>query len=191
MSALLTDVRCQYLAGEPIVAAGLPAQVASAVVRTAFGRTFAGHVHEGQARFTEIPAGTHTVELYAADDRLLAEELTNVREQPGDDPIMGFATSFDAASVPATLDWLGQLRCTVVQVYDWMERYSEPLGPAGAYRDRLGREIDRGALESLIAGIRSRGAVAQAYAPVAAADPGTHRESRLFRSDGAPQALGD
>ena len=43
----------------------------------------------------------------------------------------------------------------------------------------------------MIAGIRSRGAVAQAYAPVAAADPETHRESRLYRSDGAQQSLGD
>lgn len=191
MSALLADVRCQYLTGEPIVAAGLPAHVASALVRTAFGRTFAGHMRAGEACFHGIPLGTHTVELYAADDRLLAEELISVRERPGDDPIMGFATSFDAAAVPATLDWLGRLRCTVVQIYDWMERYSEPLGRTGVYRDALGREIDRGALAGLIAGIKDRGAVAQAYAPVAAADPGTHQESRLFRGDGAQQSLGD
>ena len=94
-------------------------------------------------------------------------------------------------TVPSTLSWLTRLRCTVVQIYDWMERYSEPLGPAGVYRDGLGREIDRHALEALIAGIRARGAVAQAYAPVAAADPGTHRESRLYRSDGEQESLGD
>lgn len=191
MSPPLADLRCQHLTGERIVAAGLPTQVASALVRTAFGRTFVGHVRAGEASFDGVPAGTHTVELYAADDRLLAEELIAVRDRVGDDPIMGFATSFDAASVPATLAWLRRLRCTVVQIYDWMARYSEPLGPAGIYRDGLGREIDRGALEALIAGIRSHGAVAQAYAPVAAADPGTHLESRLFRSDGAQQSLGD
>lgn len=191
MTRLLAELRCQYLVGEQIVVAGLPAEVASALVRTAFGRTFAGHVHEGGARFGKIPAGTHTVELYGADDRLLAEELVSVRDQPGDDPIMAFTTSFDLASVSATLAWLRRLRCTVVQIYDWMASYSEPLGPAGVYRDGLGREIDRNALESLIAGIRECGAVAQAYAPVAAADPGTHQESRLYRSDGDRQALGD
>jgi dextranase len=191
VTAILSDLRCQYLTGEEIVTSGLPAQVASAVVRTAFGRTIAGHVQGGEARFSGLPSGTHTVELYAADDALLAEELVSVRDRLGDDPIMGFATSFDAASVPATLDWLERLRCTVVQIYDWMERYSEPLGAAGVYRDRLGREIDRGALENLIAGIRSRGAVAQAYAPIAAADPGAHQESRLYRNDGAPESLGD
>ncbi len=191
MTSMLSDLRCQYLTGEEIVATGLPAQVVSALVRTAFGRTFAGEVSGGEARFSGIPTGTHAVELYAADDALLAEELISVRDELGEDPIMGFATSFDIATVPSTLEWLTRLRCTVVQIYDWMERYSEPLGPAGVYRDGLGREIDRYALEALIAGIRSRGAVAQAYAPVAAADPGSHRESRLYRSDGAQESLGD
>jgi dextranase len=188
---MLSDLRCQYRTGEEIVAVGLPAQVNSALVRTAFGRTFAGHVRDGAAHFTAIPSGTHTVELYAGDDTLLAEELISVRELPGDDPIMGFATSFDAATVSSTLTWLRRLRCTVVQIYDWMQRYSEPLGPAGVYQDGLGREIDRQALETLIAGVRSCGSVAQAYAPVAAADPGTHRGSRLYRGDGAQQSLGD
>ena len=37
---------------------------------------------------------------------------------------MGFVTSFDEMSRPSVLTWLRQLRCTVVQVYDWMESYS-------------------------------------------------------------------
>jgi dextranase len=189
--ALLSDLRCQYACGEQIVVDGIPREVTSALVRTAFGRTHAGQVVDGRVRFGALPAGTHAVELYGSDQGLLAEEIVGVREQRGEDPVMGFATSFDPTSVPATLAWLARLRCTVVQIYDWMASYSEPLGPAGVYRDGLGREIDREALEQLITGIRELGAVAQAYAPVAAADPGTHPESRLLRSDGAPQALGD
>src|SRR6202043_3333088 len=46
----------------------------------------------------------------------------------------------------------------------------------------------------LIRGIRDLGAVAQAYAPVIAADEvvaNAHDEWRLYRTDGAPQSLGD
>ncbi len=78
-----------------------------------------------------------------------------------------------------------------VQIYDWMETYSAPLGPAGRYQDRVGRMIDRPALEALIAGVKRFGAVPQAYAPVLAADPGDQAELRLYRTDGAPQSLGD
>src|SRR6202042_636237 len=73
VTSMLSDLRCQYLTGEPIVASGLPAQVVSALGRTAFGRTFAGEVSGGEARFHGIPVGTHTIELYGADETLLAE----------------------------------------------------------------------------------------------------------------------
>lgn len=191
MTQPLADLRSLYLSGEPIVAAPLGGDISAALVRTAFGQTFAGHLADGAARFSGIPAGTHAVELYAGDDTLLAEEMVSVRDNAGEDPITGFATSFDAAIVPATLVWLRQLRCTVVQLYDWMHSYSKPLGPSGVYHDALGREVDRGALETLIAGIRATGAVAQAYAPVCAADPGANREWRLYRNDGAAESLGD
>jgi dextranase len=92
------------------------------------------------------------------------------------------------------LAWLRQLRCTVVQVYDWMASYSTPLATTPSYHDPLGRPIERSALEMLIRGIRDLGAVAQAYAPVIAADEvvaNAHDEWRLYRTDGAPQSLGD
>ncbi len=82
-------------------------------------------------RFRDIPPGTHTLEIYGSDRRLLAEEIVSVRDNPGEDPILAFATSFDAATVPSTLEWLRSLRCTVVQVYDWMHSYSKPLGSVG------------------------------------------------------------
>ena len=190
-SGLLSDLRCAYLDGEEIIASGLPASVATALIRTATGDRVEGMLVADEARFADLPTGTHVVELHAADGRLVAEELVSVRGGPGDDPIMGFATSFDQLTVPESLDWLRSLRCTVVQVYDWMESYSKPLGPLGIYRDVLGREVDRRALEELIDGIRRMGAVAQAYTPVCAADPGAHPHWRLFRNDGAPQTLGD
>ena len=191
MTRPLAALRPVYATGEEIVAAPLGGDVHAAVVRTAFGLTFAGRVAAGEARFEGIPAGTHVVELYGRDDSLLAEEIISVRDDPGQDPILGFATSFDQATVPATLEWLRELRCTAVQIYDWMHSYSKPLGPPEVYRDALGREIDRDALETLIAGVRSMGAAAQAYAPVCATNPGTHREWLLHRNDGAPESLGD
>jgi dextranase len=188
---LLTDLRCAYTTGEQIVTAGLPSDARAALIRTAFGRTFAGRIADGEARFDAIPAGTHMVEIYDREERLLAEEIVSVRDDPGQDPILGFATSFDEDTVPSTLQWLRDLRCTAVQIYDWMQSYSTPLGPSGVYHDAIGRAIDRAALEALIAGVRSTGAVAQAYAPVYAADPGTHPELGLRRNDGAAEALGD
>jgi dextranase len=183
-------LRCVYATGEPITTA-IAADGLSARLRTALGQTLAGVIDGGEARFSNVPPGTHTIEILEPDQGLLAEEIISVRDDPGDDPIMAFATSYDAVTVPATLDWLKQLRCTTVQLYDWMSSYSKPLGPAGTYGDALGREIDRGALETLITGIREMGAVAQAYAPVCAADPGAGAAWLLQRNDGAPESLGD
>ncbi len=107
---------------------------------------------------------------------------------------MGFVTSFDEMSRPSVLTWLRQLRCTVVQVYDWMESYSYPMPVSGAYEDPLRRPINLEALRGLIEGIKDLGAVAQAYAPVCAADAefaDARPRWRLYRNDGTPQSLGD
>ncbi len=186
----LDDLRCLYASGQEITTE-IGADGVSARLRTAFGRTFSAVLDGSLARFSDIPPGTHVVEVLGVDEALLAEEIVSVREDPGEEPIMAFATSYDADTVPATLAWLRQLRCTTVQLYDWMQSYSEPLGPVGTYRDALGREIDRGALQALIDGIREMGAVAQAYAPVCAADPGANAAWRLLRNDGDPESLGD
>jgi dextranase len=191
VTVALSDVRCAYQVGEAITSEQLAVGTRDALVRTAFGQVIPGVIAGASARVDGVPAGTHALELRSASGELLAEELVSVRRSPGEDPVVAFATSFDAGSVSATLRWLQRLRCTVVQLYDWMETYSSPLGPPGVYHDRLHRAIDRRALQSLIDGIRRLGAVPQAYAPVCAADPGTHPEWRLLRNDGAPESLGD
>jgi dextranase len=191
MTTPLSDLRCAYLTSEEITAGGLGADVASVLARTAQGAVIAGEISGGEARIPGLPVGTHAIELCSADGELVAEELINVRDSVGDDPIMAFATSLDADTVESTLRWFGRLRCTVVQIYDWMASYSSPLPPPGPYRDPIGRELDRGALETLIAGIKHFGGVPQAYAPVCAADPGSFPDWRLYRNDGKPETLGD
>jgi dextranase len=191
MTAPLSDLRCAYLTGEQIRARGLNGDVAVALARTALGQVIPGRLAGGEAVIEGLTPGTHAVELYSAGGELVAEELINVRNAAGEDPIIAFATSLDTETVESTLRWFERLRCTVVQVYDWMASYSAPLPPAGLYTDPIGRQLDRGALESLIAGIKRLGGVPQAYAPVCAADPGSFPDWRLYRNDGVPETLGD
>ncbi len=179
--------------GDDVVVDGLPKGTTKVQARTAFGRTFAGTIAVGAARLSNLPIGTHAIEAVSVDGEVLGDEFVSVRANPGDDPVVGFATSFDSASTPDVLSWLRKLRCTVVQVYDWMERYSQPLAETESYLDPLERPIELSALRHLIEGIREGGAVAQAYAPVCAADESfahAHERWLLRRNDGAPESLG-
>jgi dextranase len=190
----LSDVRTAYREGDVVVVEDLPEAAASVSVRTARGERHDATYDGRRATFARLPAGTHAIEARDASGALLAEELCSVTGRAGEDPVMGFVTSFDDASRASVLSWLRELRCTVVQVYDWMDGYSYPAPAGPSYEDPLGRRIDTAALKSLIAGVREFGAVAQAYAPVCAADrelADAHPEWRLFRNDGAPQSLGD
>ncbi len=171
----------------------LPAGTARVVAQGAKGEVADAELH-GVARFAGLPGGTYSVEALAADGRTLAEELTTVGAHPGERPVHGFATSFQDDDVPAVLDWLRALRCTVVQIYDWMAEYSAPLGPAPGWSDPSGRPVSFDALRFLAAGIRAEGAVAHAYAPVYAADlafAGTHPELLMVRNDGGRQRFFD
>lgn len=140
--------------------------------------------------------GTWAVEARAADGGLLAEDLVTVAPHPGASPVPGFVSSYNAASLPGALEWLQALRCTVVQAYDWMASYADPL-PAGAgerWADPLGRPVERGAITALAAELAAGGAVLQAYAPVYAADPpfaAAHPDWALYQNDGQPQRLGE
>ena len=193
-SDVFKDLRSAYLLGETIAVKDLPNSSVRGVVRTAMGDEVEEIIVDGSLTFNGLPIGTHTLETLSKDGVILGEELFGIREFVGDDPVMGFVTSFDELSVPSTLSWLRDLRCTVVQVYDWMDSYSEPLSMDSSYEDPLGRHIEKESLIGLIQGIKAIGAVAQAYAPVIAADEDLaviNPEWRLFRSDGNPQSLGD
>lgn len=180
--------------GDDVLVEGLPEGTTQVLARTAFGRTFDATIVDSIARLSDLPVGTHAVEARSSEGEVLGDDFVSVRANLGDDPIVGFATSFDSASAPAVLSWLRQLRCTVVQVYDWMERYSMPLAAANSYRDPLNRPIELDALRDLIRGIRENGAVAQAYAPVCAADEAFADENQtwlLRRNDGVRESLGN
>ena len=195
----LDDLRAFYRTGEEIELGRLPAGSSRVVARRADGRAIEAKMDHGTARLAGAVPGTYSVEALAPDGRSLAEELTTVGAHAGERPVHGFATSFDDESVPAVLEWLRALRCTVVQMYDWMASYTEPLrigalGPAGGWHDPSGRPVSFEALRSLASGIRAQGAVAHAYAPVYAVDlpfAADHPEMLMYRNDGAPQSFFD
>jgi dextranase len=189
----LDDLRAFYRTGEEIELEQLPAGSARVVARHALGAEVESTV-DGGALLSGLALGTYAVEALGEDGALLAEELTTVGAHPGERPVHGFATSFDDASVPAVLEWLQALRCTVVQIYDWMASYAAPLGAPEGWQDPSGRTVSFNALRSLAAGIRGQGAVAHAYAPVYAVDLGfaaEHPDLLMYRNDGAPQSFFD
>jgi dextranase len=169
----------------------LPAGTALLLARSALGATVAALPEAG---FAGLEPATWAIEAWSAGDRLLADELVVVADHPGSSPVPGFATTFTGDPAPVT-SWLRALRCTVVQAYDWMASYSRPLPPAEPrWSDPLGRPVELTALRALSDALAAGGAVLQAYAPVYAADPafaGAHPQERLYRSDGAPEHLGD
>ena len=190
----LADVKARYATSEPVVVSDLPPDTASVLCRSAFGITYRARFENGTAVLSDLPTGTHVLEAWSGVGELLDEEYTTITDNPGDDPVVGFATSFRSERVEDVLSWLGSLRCTVVQFYDWMERYSAPLPTNDHYADPLDRQLSLPALKRLVSGVRGLGAVAQAYAPVCAAEPSfaeAHRDWLLYRSDGAPQHLGN
>ena len=189
-----SDLRSCYLVDDEVTVSDIPSSTASALVRTAFATTQEGTLDDGVVGFSKLPIGTHSLEVRSRDGALIGEELFSITRHAGDDPVVGFVTTFDSSLRESVLAWLRDLRCTVVQVYDWMDSYSYPLPAARTYEDPLGRTIERVSLEKLIQGIREMGAIAQAYAPVSAADMDfaeEHPQWRLFRSDGTPQSLGN
>ena len=190
----LKDLKARYSSSEQIVLRDLPPNTTAVVCRTAFGARYTATLEGAAAVLSDLPVGTHAIECWSTEGAILADELTTVSERPGDGPVMGFATSFDSARVEGVLSWLRALRCTVVQFYDWMQSYSAPLPESDQYTDPLGRKLSRSSLERLVTGVRGLGAVAQAYAPICAAEPAFaagHPDWLLFRNDGTPQHLGN
>jgi len=189
----LEELRAFYRTGEEIVLAQLPAGTSRVVARRALGPAVDADLGDG-AVFPGLRGGTYSVEALGPEGGVLAEELTTVGAHAGERPVHGFATSFQDGDVPAVLPWLRALRCTVVQIYDWMASYCAPLGPPGGWTDPSQRPVSYEALRALAAGIRSGGAVAHAYAPVYAVDlpfAAAHPELLMFRNDGRRQRFFD
>lgn len=194
VSRTLKGLRSGYLTGEVISLLDLPVATSRVVASSAWGTHYEATMSPHGAQFDDLPEGTHAFAALDANDVTLAEDYATIRRVAGDDPVMGFVTSFDAQSRDEVLTWLRDLRCTVVQIYDWMDSYSVPLATTRTYEDPLGRPINLDDLRALITGIKSQGAIAQAYAPVCAADADiadAHPQWRLFRNDGQPQSLGE
>ncbi len=182
------DVRAFYRTGEEVAVATLPVGTSRVIACRATGDVVEAELGDG-ARFAELPAGTHAIEARDADGHLLAEELTTVGAHPGERPVHGFATSFEDEDIAAVLEWHRVLRSTVVQVYDWMASYTEPLGPESGWKDPSNRPVSFEALRTLAAGLQALGAVAHAYAPVYAVGNAfavKHPEMLMYQGDREP-----
>ncbi len=131
--------------------------------------------------------GTFNFVAYDANGHVVDEEFTTFGNHPGERPVHGFATSFVEADITETLAWHDKLRSTVVQIYDWMDTYTEPLGPQSGWEDPSHRPVSPDALRSLSSGLRAMGAVAHAYAPIYAvghAFAKEHPEMLMYDDEG-------
>lgn len=189
----LRELRSFYRLGEVIALGELPEGTEQVTAVTAEGRCYRAQERPAP-QFADLPPSTYAIEARGPGGEVLAEEFTTVGTHAGQRPVHGFATSFVGQAVPGVLSWLGALRCTVVQVYDWMQRYCAPLGPPGGWRDPSNREVSFDALRRLAAGVRAQGAVAHAYAPVYAMDipfAELHPEMLMYQGDGQPERFFD
>lgn len=184
----LTGLRSFYASGDDVVVTALPHGTATVVAAVASGRSVIARMDEG-ARFDGLESGTYAVQASNATGQLLAEEFTTVGAHPGERPVHGFVTSFCEDDVAEVMAWNRALRSTVVQVYDWMDTYTEPLGPASGWEDPSHRPVSLTALRALASGLASEGAIAHAYAPIYAvgnAFADAHPEMLLYQGDGSP-----
>lgn len=190
----MTQLRAFYPAGAYVALTSLPAACERVIARRADGTGIEVQAAHGAAQLDGLAPGTYRVEAVESSGAVLCEELTTVARHPGELPVHGFATSFQDDAVPQTLEWLQALRCTVVQIYDWMETYSAPLGSPSGWHDPSNRPVSLAALQKLAVGMRAQGGVAHAYAPVYAVDltfAAAHPELLMYRGDAAPERLFD
>jgi dextranase len=137
---------------------------------------------------SNLSAGTYAVQAIDESGRLLGETITTVGGHPGERPVHGFATSFTDNDIPSVLEWHRSLRSTVVQIYDWMASYTEPLGLSSGWNDPSNRPVSFDALRSLASGLRDHGSVAHAYVPIYAVGHGfanQHPEMLMYEDTGA------
>ena len=180
------DLRAFYRVGEVIEITALPQGTARVVARASSGRALEATIGK-VARFDSLASGTYCLEAFDAEGELVAEEFTTVGHDQGERPVHGFATSFGPDDVSDVLTWHRALRSTVVQIYDWMSSYTEPLGPTSGWNDPSNRPVSFDALRALTSGLHDLGAVAHAYAPIYAVGnnfAAEHPDMLLYDDDG-------
>jgi dextranase len=180
------ELRSFYRTGEEILLASVPAGAARVVACRATGEVVEAEPGK-TARFRDLGPGTHALQALDAGGHLLAEELTTIGTHQGERPVHGFATSFRDEDIPTVLAWHRALRTTVVQIYDWMASYTDPLGPPGGWNDPSNRPVSFEGLRALASGLGELGAVAHAYAPIYAvgnAFAAAHPEMLMYEGGG-------
>lgn len=179
-------VRSFYRSGEEIIVAALPVGTSRVTASRSTGQVIEAKLDDA-ACFAELASGTYSIDAFDDAGVLLGEELTTVGAHQGERPVHGFATSFKEEDIALVLEWHRALRSTVVQVYDWMASYTEPLGPESGWEDPSHRPVSLGALRSMAAGLKELGAVTHAYAPVYAVGnqfAAEHPEMLMYQGDG-------
>ncbi|MGC2485034.1 MAG: glycoside hydrolase family 66 protein [Acidimicrobiales bacterium] len=186
LADVFKDLRSFYRVNEVIEISALPQRTARVLARTASGRAVEATVGE-TATFALLDSGTYCVESLDADGELIAEEFTTVGRHQGERPVHGFATSFGLDDIGDVLSWHRALRSTVVQIYDWMASYTEPLGATSGWKDPSNRPVSFEALRALASGLHDLGAVSHAYAPIYAVGnkfASEHPDMLLYEDDG-------
>jgi dextranase len=183
----IDGLRAFYRTGEVIWIDSVPVGTSHVVARSAVGSVVKGEM-SGEGCRLVLGEGTFSIE--ASNDRaeLLAEEFTTVGAHQGVRPVHGFATSFGDDDVASVVEWNRALRSTVVQIYDWMASYTEPLGPETGWLDPSHRPVSFAALRTLSSGLQANGAVAHAYAPIYAVGnefAAIHPEMLMYQADGS------
>ncbi|MHB2027281.1 MAG: glycoside hydrolase family 66 protein [Acidimicrobiales bacterium] len=179
--------------GERVELNALAPGAVRAVATNAYGASVSIDLAQSNA-FDELTAGTWQVDVLNDSNERLEEELVIVGEHPGERPVHAFVSSYEEGAAAESIEWLRELRATVVQFYDWMASYCAPVGSGASWEDPSRRSVSREQLSELTRAVRGAGAVAHAYAPIYAADLGyaaAHREEMLYRGDGQLERLFD
>ena len=180
------ELRSFHPTGDDIVIYQAPIRTARVVALASSGVTLDAVYQDGWT-LAGLRPGTYAVQSIDDNYCLLGEIVTTVGEHPGERPVHGFVTSFQDEDVAKVLAWHRSLRSTVVQVYDWMASYTEPLGPASGWRDPSNRPVSLDALRSLASGLHAQGSVTHAYVPIYAvghAFAEAHPEMLMYENNG-------
>ena len=180
------ELRAFHSTTEEIAFDDVPLRTARIRALLASGESFEA-VHGDRWTLSNLRSGTYAVQAIDESGRLLAESITTIGAHPGERPVHGFATSFKVDDVASILKWHRSLRSTVVQVYDWMASYTEPLGPKSGWEDPSHRPVSFDALRELATGLRAQGSVTHAYVPIYAVGHGfakQHPEMLMYDDHG-------